>query len=233
MRRILAIVGLLPLAAACSVPAAPPAPPLSFATVVPAPGVPSDGQAVVVRALPLVVREDGDHAAAYVEGWLPTPCHRPVADLTVLVPARRASIAVGARMEGGDVCVQVLTPWAKVFVVGSADLARGAWELSVNGREVRVPETVATAASVVIETVERTGSGEGAAVVVSGQLPTPCHVLRLSRALDAAARTLDYRLDAVSDAQVCVQVLEPFRIVLPLAPAGEDWRVRVNDRPAE
>jgi len=229
MQRMSASVGLLALLAACTLPAAPDAPQV-FPAVIPAPGVAQEGGDVVTDARPLVVRSAQDVAAAYVEGWLPTPCHRPVADLTVLVPARRASIAVGARLQDGDACAQVLTPWAKVYAVGSADLARGAWTLAVDGHALHVPRADAPASPVVIETAERTGEGGGAALVVRGSLPTPCHVLRLSRRVEAMARTLEVRLDAVSDAEACASVLQPFHIVLPLAPAADGWRVLVNGR---
>lgn len=67
---------------------------------------------------------------------------------------------------------------------------------------------------------------------ISGSLPTPCHQLRLTTQSDANHRVV-VNAYSLSDPQaVCIQVLEPFSVNLPLGslPAGK-YEVWLNGQP--
>lgn len=200
-----------------------------FEPVVPAPLASTQGGDTVDRARPVIVADGRRLAAVYLEGWLPTPCHRPEAQVEVEQAAKRARVTVGARAPADYRCARAPTPYAWLLPIAGADPADGPWTLVVDGRELRVPSVPGAASSVFLDAVETAGGG----LTVTGKLPTPCHVPRLSRRADAGARSLAFELDAVSDADLCAAALEPFRLVLPLDPPAPDARVTVNGRRVE
>lgn len=68
---------------------------------------------------------------------------------------------------------------------------------------------------------------------LSGSLPTPCHQLRLTTQVEANAQRIVITVYTLADPQaVCVQVLEPFALTVPLGslPAGH-YEVWVNGQP--
>jgi hypothetical protein len=66
-------------------------------------------------------------------------------------------------------------------------------------------------------------------LVVSGDVPTPCH--QVAYDVDPSAERIDVRLWSAADpAATCIQVLEPFEVAIPLGSFGSvDASVTLND----
>lgn len=71
-------------------------------------------------------------------------------------------------------------------------------------------------------------------VVVEGDLPTPCHTLHAGLYPETAPGVVDLRLmvEPPPPDKICVQVLQPFKVVINLQPPVPPVRVLVNGKAA-
>lgn len=71
-------------------------------------------------------------------------------------------------------------------------------------------------------------------LVLIGNLPTPCHLLRVVASDPDAGGRIEIEVYSVSDPEkMCIQVLEPFEAIIPLGDytAGE-YTISINGEPA-
>lgn len=71
-------------------------------------------------------------------------------------------------------------------------------------------------------------------LVLTGNLPTPCHQLRIVAADPDEDGHIDVEVYSVSDPEkMCIQVLEPFEATIPLGDYSEgNYTISINEEPA-
>lgn len=217
------------LLTACSVvnpipePSEPPGP-----TLIPSGDDPLDGL-IIDRAGLQLLESYPVQVRLVVEGSLPTPCHRLVWDVLKPDADRRIEVTLQAAPPGeGETCAQVLTPFEEAIPLGS--FTEGAFAVWLNGERVEAFD-LGTA----IPSPEPARGVEGpvyvedtdlllmesypvqVALLVSGNLPTPCHELRWEVSDADPSGRIVVEMVSIADAEtLCVQVLEPFEERIPL-----------------
>ena len=82
---------------------------------------------------------------------------------------------------------------------------------------------------------QRQGQPPQWGILIRGNLPTPCHQLRVQVSPPTEDKTVHIQVySLIAPGQVCIEVLQPFETFVPLTVGPEDgYRVLINGVPLE
>ncbi|MGD2252578.1 MAG: hypothetical protein PVF70_06650 [Anaerolineales bacterium] len=166
-------------------------------------------------------------AELVMTGYLPTPCHELEWQVSDPDDQNRIHLELYALADPNTVCIQVEEPFRAQVPLGS--FSEGSFSIWLGGEEIGE-------FTVGVEPPDAGGEmGEGAVFVdqaevilmesfpvlvvlrVSGHLPTPCHTLQWEVSdPDFEGNIYVVMASDADPEQVCIQVLDPFEIDIPL-----------------
>ena len=185
----------------------------------------------------VTVDQRADGYVAVVQGEHPDACAQiGAASQTV----KDGAIEVGLLQASADpnlVCAQVITPFSEEVPLDVSGLSDGTYTVTVNGVPAELTvgaQPAATPASqpawvTSVDVEQRDGA---LVLVVSGDLPDPCHeVGAIRQRTDAGAITVEVQVNPPASDVICAQVITPYTVEIPVdAPvAPGHYTVTVND----
>lgn len=179
---------------------------------------------------------------AVLQGNLPDPCHSLRVVVTPPDMNNLINLDVYSLVDPGQACITVLKPFTASIPLGY--YSAGQYTVMVNGEQLgefgpgyepqpgdanlkRGEVFVDLAASELLTT---TTEPHQASATLKGNLPTPCHQLRVVVKQPDANKTINLEVYSVVDpAVICTDVLQPFEATIPLGEySGGHYSVYVN-----
>jgi hypothetical protein len=180
--------------------------------------------------------------SAIVQGNLPDPCHSVRVVVTPPDANNLINLDVYSLVEPGKACITVLKPFTANIPLGS--YTGGQFTVMVNGEKLgefgtgygpqpgdanlkRGEVFLDMAASKLLTTATQPHQ---AGALLEGNLPTPCHQLRVVVSQPDANKTINLEVYSVVDpAVICTDVLQPFEATISLGEyPGGHYSVYVN-----
>jgi hypothetical protein len=138
-------------------------------------------------------------------------------------------------------CAQVITPYTEVIPLDTRGLSPGTYQANVNGVTAPLPigqEPAAEPAPMPapVLSVEIEQSGDAATLVISGEMPDPCHeVGEVTQRVEEGTISVNVEMTPPAPDMVCAQVITPYTVEVPVEARLEpgEYTVIVNDSVVE
>ncbi len=188
-----------------------------------------------VTSVTVEARDDG--YVAVIQGEHPDACAQLGASTQTAGEDGIQIALLQAPADPNTMCAQVITPFTVETPLDVSDLPDGAYTVTVNDVPAELTVGAQPAASPAgqpawvtsVELVQRDGAP---VLIVSGDLPDPCHEIgAITPRVEADAITVDVLVNPPAPDILCAQVITPYTVEVPLDEplAPGQYAVTVND----
>jgi hypothetical protein len=177
----------------------------------------------------LVTATELNQVSVILKGNLSDPCHQLRAVITSADAHGAINLEVYSVVDPSVACIMVITPFTATIPLGS--YPSGQYSVMVNGEKLgefgegygpQPGDELLTRDKVFLDmessSLLTTGSQPiEASAILEGNLPDPCHQLRIVFTPADSQNRINLEVYSVFDQQIpCITVLEPFQVIYPM-----------------